>query len=677
MITVEVPGVGAVEFPDGTAPEVMTQALARYRRPAEGGSRDQIMARMQEESAKRGGMQGAVERSQPYNRAAEYGMQGGDGESYIRAREAIQDGGITGSSGNSASGKLLETALMSTPGINLPFLAAKAGSAMMGGGGDGMSAGDAGVQGLNQGLTFGFGDEAAAGLASLTGDRPYDQNLAISRAMLDAGRADQPAAAYGGEIAGAMVAPGAMMGAAKGAGIGARMLTGAGLGATQGSLYGFGAGEGGTGERLNNSFKGGLLGGIVGGAAPVAISGALRGGRAIRDVISGMFKGADATKASEAIANVLARSGQSADDVRTALSTAAREGQPEYSIVDAIGRRAQRTLGSAYRMGDEAQDFVSTALRNRQDAQGRRVGGFISDALGVNQTASGAEDALTAARRVAANPAYEAARASAKPVNLNDAIGTVDDLLGRDPILGETALSRTEIGRRLMAVRDQMTKGGEQLIDFDTVLNVKQDLYQQMQANPRVAAQMRPVYTALDDALEAASGAYRAANDDFARASRVIDAVDEGKSAFGPRVRASDVAERYRNLTPDEASAFRTGYSDPLLAKVENAPLGTNRVRPLRADGTTDVMAEIANDPALLARRLMREDTMFETAGKTLGGSDSGERIADDFPQATRGIIDNIVSGKFGAAAKAAGWSANLVPTVRRRRTLRAPSEVF
>lgn len=518
-----------------------------------------------------------------------------------------------------------------------------------------------GTAGFAQGATFGTSDEALGAINALVpgagtmGER-YEFGREAARAQLDAARAENPYLAYGGEITGALAAPGAALGAARNARMATKMVVGSGVGAGQGAAYGFGSGEGDLTGRLSNAGWGAGVGAVAGGLAPPIFKGLGQGVRAAWNAASSPFRSsANTGTASQAIASALAKSGQSQDDVAAALRSAADDGQSEFTIADALGKAGQRMLGSMTRTGNSAQDFVSRVLSARQDSQARRVGGFVSDALGNPDTAKATETALTAARDQAANAAYGAARNNASPVNLNNTISTIDDLIGRNPILGDTALSNSEIGRRLASIRDRMTKDGEQLIDFDAVLNLKQDLYQQMQSNPRVASQMRGVYDALDSALEAASPAYRSANDDFARASRVIETVDEGRRAASPRVRSSDTVENVSQMTGDQANAFRAGYADPILAKIENGAIGVNKVRPLRGDGTTETLEAIANDPALLARRLMREDTMFETARKALGGSDTAERVADDLSGSAMQAINNAASGNLGAALRNVG----------------------
>lgn len=124
----------------------------------------------------------------------------------------------------------------------------------------------AGARGALQGLTFGAGDEIVAAGASALSGVPYDQALQAERDRLELGRQQNPVAAYGGEIAGAVAVPlgAATVGANALANMGRGAVTGAGLG----SLYGYLAGEGGVAERAGNALSSGILGAAVGGAVP-------------------------------------------------------------------------------------------------------------------------------------------------------------------------------------------------------------------------------------------------------------------------------------------------------------------------------------------------------------------------------------------------------------------------
>lgn len=137
---------------------------------------------------------------------------------------------------------------------------------------------------LFQGMTFGWGDEAVAGLKALTGGS-YDAKHEMMRQELERQRAEHPVGSAVSEIAGGV---GAGLGVA---GSGATLMR-AGMslpklamaGAAEGAGYGalYGAGEAADGSRLSGAGKGAITGGLIGAGVPVAargIGGAI--GRAI------------------------------------------------------------------------------------------------------------------------------------------------------------------------------------------------------------------------------------------------------------------------------------------------------------------------------------------------------------------------------------------------------------
>lgn len=120
---------------------------------------------------------------------------------------------------------------------------------------------DDAVRGAADMMTFGLADEFSAKMGDLTGiggqSGNYDANLEAQRAR----DAEGGGARLTGQLAGALVMPGA----------GARTVGGAVLqGAGQGAAYGFGSGEGGFENRLEEGAYGGLAGGALGGAVRAA-----------------------------------------------------------------------------------------------------------------------------------------------------------------------------------------------------------------------------------------------------------------------------------------------------------------------------------------------------------------------------------------------------------------------
>ena len=508
-----------------------------------------------------------------------------------------------------------------------------------------------------QGMSFGLGDEASgavAGIKSMLGGGDF---LPAYRAERDDARADMatiseryPNAATGGYLTGAAIPAITAGPLATGESMLGTMGRSGLLGMTEGGLQGAGNadGRGIVGETI----KGGLIGLGAGIAAPAVIGAATLAKRGFFEGLPQMFGKASRTKANRAIADALMRSGKTAPDIDALIAAAAREGQPEFRLMDALGLPGQRAANGLTRSGGAPGDEVAEFLSTRQAGQPERVGSFVEDAFDVKgTTAAKTQQGLIDARSTAADAAYDAARGNAAPVNLNDTIDLIDGLTKRDPILGESALADTVIGKRLKALRAQMATGDQQLIDFDSVLNIKQDMFTTMEglrkSGKTVPKELSDVYGALDAALEGSSDMYRTANDGFRSASKVIDAVDEG-ALMATRGRAADNVPRFGAMAAAEQGAARTGYGDRLLAQLETMASPTaNRAKPLLSPKRAMEADAMATDPRLYSDRLGRENTMWETQNRALGGSRTADNLADQSAM-------NGLSGEVMQAGKAA-----------------------
>lgn len=508
-----------------------------------------------------------------------------------------------------------------------------------------------------QGMSFGLGDEtsgALAGIKSMMGGGEY---LPAYRAERDDAQADMatiseryPNAAMGGYLTGAAIPALTASPLATGESMLGTMGRSGGLGMFEGALQGAGNADGRS--LVGETIKGGLVGLGAGIAAPAVIGAATLAKRGLFEGLPQMFGKASQTKANRAIADALLRSGKTAPDIDALIAAAAREGQPEFRLMDALGLPGQRAANGLTRAGGAPGDEVAEFLSTRQAGQPERVGSFVEDAFDVKgTTAAKTQTGLIDARTEAADLAYDAARGNAAPVNLNDTIDLIDGLTKRDPILGESALADTVIGKRLKALRAQMATGDQQLIDFDSVLNIKQDMFATMEglrkSGKTVPKELSDVYGALDAALEGSSDMYRTANDGFRSASKVIDAVDEG-ALMATRGRAADNVPRFGAMAAAEQGAARTGYGDRLLAKLEGMSAPTaNRAKGLLSPKRVAEADAMAIDPTLYANRLGRENTMWETQNRALGGSRTADNLADQ--KAMEGL-----SGEVMQAGKAA-----------------------
>ncbi|MGK6313733.1 hypothetical protein [Neorhizobium sp. DT-125] len=438
-------------------------------------------------------------------------------------------------------------------------------------------------------------------------------------------------------------------------GAGLARVSGASLvdGAVLGGIQGFGSGEG-IEDRLYSAGIGGLTGGAIGAVAPGAVAG-----------VSKVAKGAVAPfvapfmpepYAREAVATALRRSGKTPDEIAGILRYAAEEGQPMYNVADAMGYSGQRLMSTVARNPSDARQMVAEALQRRQAGQGERLAQFVAEGLEAGDTAAQRQATLTGARTTEANRLYAAARRDAGAVNVTPVLETIDQTL--NPGVNRVVNPRDNIGYdtiegALARVRRMISDGNSQVTDFDTLFRAKLDIDDMIQRAEGQGAGNRAHYLdqvqrQIDNALAEASPSYAQARDTFARDSRKIEAVEAGRSAFRPSQRADDTLSAFGAMTPEEQAAFRAGYADPAIARLEAASMSptTNKARILQTPKyEEELRAFAAPDQAdRLGRRIGREQRMFDTAAAALGGSKTADNLADaaDMSKLDPGVMSSL-----------------------------------
>lgn len=517
------------------------------------------------------------------------------------------------------------------------------------------------ARGLHNQAFFGFGDNVNGAMGAIAGN-DYARTRDTYRTDLRQAQADHPMETAAGGIIGAALPALATGGLATGASTLGTMGRGAMLGAVEGGLQGAGNADGQ--NVLANAGRGAGLGLLIGGAAPAVVGAAGAAKNAVKNpttgVIDSMFGIANGRKANDAVLGALRSSGNKADDIAAMLAKAAQQGQPEFRLMDALGTSGQRQASGLARQGGDAGTEIADFLKQRQLDQGDRVGGFVEDAFGLRgTTAAKTTDALTAARGTAADAAYSAARGNAAPVDVRGALGVIDSRIGGmqgsgivgDGIDGKLAGYRARIAGDGNGLGAGVT--GAELSDFDRVLNLKQAVQDDIGAAVRAgrnneARELGKLVSELDGALEGSSDMYRTANDGFREASKVIGAVDDG-AAMAKGGRYGDNVPAFNAMTTDQQVAARIGYGDDLMGKLERVTAPTaNRAAPLRSTKRVNEADAMTLDPALYRDRLGRENTMWETQNRALGGSRTADNMAD------QEAMSQLAGGAMDAAKSAA-----------------------
>lgn len=433
------------------------------------------------------------------------------------------------------------------------------------------------------------------------------------------------------------------------------ILGGAGFGAVSG--YGYDEGVG----------KGALIGGGLGAVTRPLLA----AGGSVINSLGGLMGLGNHGRAQTAIADAVARSGRSAQEITDDLARAAQAGQPEYMVADAMGNAGQRMLTGVARSPGDMRQTIAETLQARQAGQGERLVNAVSEGFNAPQTAAQARNAMTAARDAAAEVNYRAARGSAGTVDPTAAIQAADDFLtpGATRLMNPgNNIADDSIESAVRRARSYLTDGNSVLTDFDAALRAKWEMDTMIEnASGKIQARLIPIRNALDDALATASQPYEAARDTFRQQSQAINAIDEGAAATSARTRAADNIPQFQAMNAEQQGAFRTGYADPIIARLEAASSSptTNKARQLLTTKTAQEFPAFAapGQGQQLGERIAREQTMFETANAALGGSRTADNLSDiaDISGFDPTVIGSLLSGGGikAAALQALTRSAN------------------
>lgn len=386
-------------------------------------------------------------------------------------------------------------------------------------------------------------------------------------------------------------------------------------------------------------FIGSLLG--VGGVAA-----APKVARTTADIAGGVAGVGNEGRANRAIVSALTRSGKSPQEIDAALSQAAAEGQPVYTVADAIGNPGQRMLSGVARSPGEGRQAVVDAMETRQAGQGRRVASQLDQAFkGEGTAAQNAATIKDTARVVNANPYAKAYDEGEKAIwspeleRLGSAPAIENAMKGALNIWRDTAIAD---GYGAMNPRALVEKGElkfkpgglnvfPNLQFWDYTKRVLDDeiataVMAGADSKVRTLTKLKKTMVAeLDKAVPSYADARSTAKGFF----DIQDAIEAGTNA-AKRGRTEDTTQLFNSLNPEQQQAFRTGYVDPLIESTQGAAHGVNKARPLINDATAvEFPAFAAQSGEKLQRQLARENTMFETRNAALGGSKTADNVTD------------------------------------------------
>jgi hypothetical protein len=344
------------------------------------------------------------------------------------------------------------------------------------------------VRGAADTMSWGYGDEMAAGMEAVTGG-DYNQALDRQRQSADVAQQENPWSYGGGQVTGAALPALVTMGSSTAPTLGGNIIRGGGFGSLAGGTYGFGEGEGGIGNRVQNAGVNAALGGVFGSTVPLIARGIGAGWNAVAGALAN--RGIPA-KALSVILDMLKKSGLSPDDAAARLD----ELGPEAMLADL----AQVEAAGTARASTNAGKVMAGRLATRRDSGGRRVKSALDDAFGPAQDPYAVLEASRAAKSQI-NPAYRDAIANAPQLPQTMADDLAQELTPHAK--GLSLDNRAVMGRYMTAMEDALAADSPDLT-ASRLLDLRKSLDSQIIYGGREQMMLAPADRAAQSVIKQA-----------------------------------------------------------------------------------------------------------------------------------------------------------------------------
>ena len=509
---------------------------------------------------------------------------------------------------------------------------------------------------LLQGVSFGYGDEAIAGVRSAFGE-PYDAALKDERQGLAEYSAMNPYKAMGLEVAGSlptMAIPG--LGQARAATLGGRLGKAALQGGAEGFVTGTGKGEGGLQDRLQSGAVG-SAGGAVGGTGMKGVT--ELGGDLASKAWARSLGRSGSEQTARAAARDIATGGEGVEPVLERAANVSPTQAKSMVIGDLSDDLSASTSSLANRQANPGSNMMRSAMREREAGSGDRIMGTVKRLMrgGQNLSDNIIEEAqgLSAQMDAVAKPLYKAARDAVdlSPIRAQLAMWAKH---GTIKAASKEARQLTEIGEKFDLANADLRTWDLVKRGLDTVYekNLKPD--GSASTVSRNAQKLKTELLELLDGVDT-DGLYAKARAAYSGPASIKSAMDNGYDFFrtASAKKAAIGRNAIRNMSSTERDAFARGiaYSikDMATEAGDTANIARNLTKGTRAEALKDLFpSEIEHGKFI--RDITDELSMFETSGVTLRGSRT--KLIDE-------ALDNIDS-KIGLGGVLTG--GDLVTTV-------------
>lgn len=479
------------------------------------------------------------------------------------------------------------------------------------------------VQGaLEQGVTFGFGDEVgAAGAATgrflkdLTAGAPvseawknagqrYDEKLLAERAAGKEFAKENPVTNAGLETLGGLaIAPATIGAGAAAVGGGSRAAgaapsmartmgqAAAGAGLT-GGIAGFGSSEGGFGNRMQDAATTAAVSGLIGGVTPLAMKGIGEGVETVKNLLG--TTNADET-AQRLILRAMERDNIPVMEAIQRYNAGQLTGAKPEALVDIGGENLRGLARGAASVPGPARQMTQDFIANRQAGQGGRIADDVAAHISPNKDYAGAVDDLLAMRARNASPLYKEAFNDPTPIYSDRLKQFLDDPITHQGLARGYKVQRLEalannepFDPKMLAITgfneagDPILGGTPNLRSLDAVKRGLDDILEGyrdkttgklvLDETGRAIDQVRKAYVKTVDEL--APDVYKQARAAWSGPSQSKDAMALGRNIL--RMDSDVTAKAIKNLSENDREFFKAGVVRAIKDAADNAPDGAD-----------------------------------------------------------------------------------------------------
>jgi hypothetical protein len=533
----------------------------------------------------------------------------------------------------------------------------------------------AALEGVGQGLSFGFSDEmeglARALYQKYAGDGKksfgelYDEAVAVPRKRQAQAARSNPLAYYGGELVSGIAVPGGLAragirGAVAGAanrGLAARSLAGAREGAAYGAAYGTGKAEGGIPERLTGALQGAAVGGAIGAAAPGAIDALGAVGQRVAAPIRGVMnpRGMAAEKFGEAIAR---DAGIGAGDAAEGAGRFAdRSGRMAFVndrsvVADAGGENVRGLMRSAGNVPNEAREATRRALDARQGTQWKRIEDALVRDMGNSNNFYESVDML--AQRMDDIGARNIQPALLVETPITPRLASVLDRPTAKELRGLVERKIADEGRPIgFETRTEMIHRMKMELDDQIGMAMRAE---KMGNKPQAGWDARTLTILRRDLLNAVDNdMYKAGLRRYAGQARMSDAAESGYDNFS-RSQPEQIRAALRGMQTDvERDFYRLGAMRAVIERIRKANATSDRTENIFSSPEMQMkLRAIFPDQRRFRefqRSLVVEAKMADTRKAMQGNSTTVRQLAEgsDAGKVSRGVtsVMNAMTGRL------------------------------